>query len=389
MSCKLCKSSNTKVIFDLREIPANQNKVYDTEDSAKNCKTSNIKLEGCNCCGFVFNADFNEDNIDYSGLYDNNQSLSPYFMDYVNSEVHWLIEHEYISDKDTVVEIGCGKGYYIKTLAEKLKDGIYYGFDTSYDGDLNFPDINLVYYLSYFSDKYSHIKPDISICRHVIEHIENPIDFFMSIRKAIPENSLLFLETPDFDWIIENKTYYDICHEHCSYWLTGTLDMALQSSGFDLVESLHGFEGQYLWVVARAVKMPVSLAMPKGQAENLAVNNLNSKEAAAYKELLQKLKQYAQSNNIAVWGAGAKGCCFLNLTDTNRQFFSHVIDINPNKQNKFIGKTAHPIISPEQIRDNTIGAILIMNPNYEKEIQQMLISLEYKGYIFSVTSNIL
>ncbi len=74
--------------------------------------------------------------------------------------------------------------------------------------------------------------------------------------------------------------------------------------------------------------------------------------------------------DIIIWGAGAKGSTFLNLLDPDRKIIKYVIDINPAKQNKFIAHTAHPIYSPDNIKENKIKRILVMNENYKNEIEK-------------------
>jgi hypothetical protein len=57
-----------------------------------------------------------------------------------------------------------------------------------------------------------------------------------------------------------------------------------------------------------------------------------------------------------------------------------LIDINPNKQNKFAAMTGIQIISPETFKQRTATAVLLIaNPNYESEIKNELkgMDIEY------------
>ena len=75
---------------------------------------------------------------------------------------------------------------------------------------------------------------------------------------------------------------------------------------------------------------------------------------------------------LGCWcGAGAKGATFVNLVDPKREYISYLVDINPEKQERYVAKTGHSIISPKHIYDikGKKIYILIMNDNYYKEIQ--------------------
>ena len=75
---------------------------------------------------------------------------------------------------------------------------------------------------------------------------------------------------------------------------------------------------------------------------------------------------------LAVWGAGAKGSTFVNILDKEKKAIQYVIDINPAKQNNFIGGTGHPIFDPDILLKQPVKNILIMNENYTEEIKQQI-----------------
>jgi len=51
---------------------------------------------------------------------------------------------------------------------------------------------------------------------------------------------------------------------------------------------------------------------------------------------------------------------------------SLIIDINPQKQNKFLPGTGHPIIGYHELLKRDIKSVIILNPNYRKEIENLL-----------------
>ena len=52
------------------------------------------------------------------------------------------------------------------------------------------------------------------------------------------------------------------------------------------------------------------------------------------------------------------------------------MDINPHKQGKFLPATGHPVISPEELKDNSPGVVVVMNSIYMDEVQKQLDDLK-------------
>jgi 2-polyprenyl-3-methyl-5-hydroxy-6-metoxy-1,4-benzoquinol methylase len=283
-------------LFCQANVPVNQNVVYKSESDALKAPVGELDIRLNETTGLIYNYAFNPEIVNYSEEYDNNQVCSDYFSDYIDRQIDYLIE-KYISRAATIVEVGCGKGYYIKKIAERLKTCKAYGFDTSYVPDVDkTPSTNLHFYREYYDEKYASLKPDVVISRHVIEHIHNPTDFLQQIRATMPDNALLFLETPDVNWILKNAMVYDFFYEHCSYWNASSMEYALKASGFVPLEIRTEFDAQYMWIVARAAqveKTPVLLNSSKlAETKQICNKFLNARENenAIFKNFLQATK---------------------------------------------------------------------------------------------------
>jgi len=114
MRCCLCQSVDLLRIFSTQDIPVFQNKVYATVSEAQNVMTGNVDLDMCSNCGFVFNAAFNGKVMSYDAQYQNEQAHSPYFQRYLRELVELFAEKRFQELK--IIEIGCGKGYFLEML---------------------------------------------------------------------------------------------------------------------------------------------------------------------------------------------------------------------------------------------------------------------------------
>jgi SAM-dependent methyltransferase len=385
IKCPLCNQLLTdNSFYNILDQPTNQNITYNSIYSALNCKKSDINLVVCDNCGLVFNSEFSDKNLDYSENYDNCNIYSKYYVDYLDNQINYLIKKNYYNNNSLIVEVGCGKGNYLDILADKLNQCSFFGFDTSYEGSLNVKEKNIYFYKKYYPNKDIKLSPNIVICRHVIEHISSPILFLKSIRDSLNIGSYLFLETPDFNWIINNNSLFDIFYEHCNYWTIPSLSNALAYASFKIIEYKTGYNGQYLWIIAQAVEKNNNIEINHNLDIILDFKNKFYYLYNKFSNIIINL--YKLNKKIALWGAGAKGSSFVSLFDPSKQYINCLIDINPNKQNKYIGKTGHKIISPNDIKLNNINYIINLNSNYANEIKELLF-INNMSYIDFVNVN--
>ena len=247
-----------------------------------------------------------------------------------------------------VVEIGCGKAYFLNMLAAAGVDII--GFDPTYEGDS--PKV----IKDFFSDKYSNVKADFIILRHTLEHISAPFKFIKTVAAANNYKGKIFIEVPTFDWIVEHNATEDIFYEHCNYFTLATLQMFFNKS-----TGGHFFNGQYIYVIADLADVKNEIPI-----KNITPYHVKFKERIeTYTELVNS------STAIAIWGAGAKGSTFLNLIDKAGDKVKYVVDINPKKQNRYVGGTGHHIIKPEALQQGSVEDIIVMNNNYLDEIKSI------------------
>jgi len=372
-TCPACGSAGLTLFFELSHVPVHQNLLYATVEVAMQATRGDIALGFCPACGFVTNTAFDPALLNYSADYDNTQCYSPLFSAYISDLADELIQRHNLHNKQ-VVEIGCGKGDFIRMLCERgPNSGL--GFDPSYIGDDTVLGGRLTFIKDFYDERYSHHAGDFFCTRHVIEHIEQPAVMLNSLRRAIGEreNVAIFFETPDVTWILRHAVFWDIFYEHCSLFTPGSLARLYAASGFDTTRAAVVFGDQYMWVegvtaVGRGgqVRVPVESA-----ADTLPlVNDFAARCAARMADsraLLDRLA--ADSKRVALWGAGAKGVTFLNSLSVPAARIPYVVDINARKQGRYIPGTGQQIIAPESLNSYRPDVILVMNPNYLDEIR--------------------
>jgi SAM-dependent methyltransferase len=332
-----------KELYCQSTFPIFQNLTYETVEQAKACITGDIQLVEDLQTGLVFNASFSAEVMQYDANYQNEQALSPRFQQHL-VQVAEIVERG--MGRNSIVEVGCGKGYFLEFLTEKGFD--ITGFDPTYEGS------NPKIIKSYF-DSEARIQSSGLVLRHVLEHIEKPIDFLMKLSSGNARNGRVYIEVPCFDWICQKKAWFDIFYEHVNYFRLSDFQRMFGS----IVDSGHVFGGQYIYVVA--------------ELNSLQQPMIDLEDRVDFPEDFSSGINRHNSAYSAVWGGASKGVIFSLLKARAGQPVDMVIDINPAKQGRYLPVTGLKVRAPadalETLPDD--ATIYVMNPNYIDEIRVM------------------
>ncbi len=331
-------------LYRIDHLPIFQNRMYETPEEAIGCPHGNIRLVQDTETGLIFNVDFNPELMVYDENYQNEQALSQNFRKHLE-RVKDIIGR--VMGHDRLVEIGCGKGYFLESLSDSGFGVI--GFDPAYEGN------NPKVYKKYFESNDGICANGI-ILRHVLEHIKDPLSFLEKVRDANYGSGMVYIEVPCFDWICRHFAWFDIFYEHVNYFRLKDLQNIFGS----IIESGWTFGGQYLYVVADLA----SLRVPKCQNNDLI--NLPI-------DFFVNIEKIRSDGKSAVWGGASKGVIFSLLMQRIGMPVDVVIDINPAKQGKYLPGTGLKVMSPQEgLSWLPPGAtIFVMNSNYLEEIIEM------------------
>lgn len=336
---------NHQVLYKVDRLPVLQNRVFDTVEEAIHCNTGDLVLVQDDNSGLIYNRAFDPALMTYDEHYDNEQSHSAIFQDHL-SDVTGIIQRHF--QQEPIIEIGCGKGYFLEQLSQLGFD--IRGCDPSYTGT------NPAIIPKHFQPNLELNAPNI-LLRHVLEHIPDPVAFLHNVRDSNNGKGKIYIEVPCLQWICDHHAFFDFFYEHVNYFLLGDFSRMFRT----VYESGHLFGGQYLYVVAdlATVQQP----------------NPSSAEPFLFpKDFLTSIHQYQnriQNRKSVIWGGASKGVLFALLMKRQGCNFDCAIDINPNKQQKYLPCTGLQIISPDQavqlLPEDT--DIYVMNSNYLDEIK--------------------
>lgn len=371
--CPLCESRRLLSFVRRERVPVHQNLVCSSLLAARSVARGDLDLVVCEDCGFVFNRAFDLSRLAYGADYDNSQSCSAYFEGYLDDLVNDLVERQGVRNS-TVVEVGCGKGQFLKKLISYPgASNCGFGFDPSYVGPDVGSDGRLMFRRCYYDDACVDVAADVVVCRHVIEHVPEPLALLRSVRAALAHSptARVFFETPCVEWILRNRVVWDFFYEHCSLFSAASLSAAFQRTGFAVSRVDHIFGGQYLWLEARLAADAVVCESAPSKTVLLA-RAYAVDEPRLRKRWLGRLSELKVQGPVALWGAGAKGATLANLIDPECTLIDCVVDLNPNKQRRYLPGTGHAIVAPSELSRRGVRHAVLMNPNYRAENLQLL-----------------
>jgi len=374
--CPGCGGRRLTAALLLPKQPVVLNYRFRTAAEARAVPRRDVHLLQCRGCGLVFNGAFEPEVIPYDSRYENRQGFSPVFRAHVTDLVQRLVRTPGIQG-GRLLEVGCGKGDFLREAARALGAEAD-GYDTSYEGPDAEDDGRVRFQASYVSAGTVQGRYDAVICRHVVEHVAG-IGAFLKELAGIARaagDPLVVIETPRFEWIVENRCLWDVFYEHCNYFTQPTLAHLARLAGFKVVRHSPVFGDQYQWLelrLAKRTKVPTDPGIP-ANARLTTFARLARRQLDA---LTLRIRSGRGRKPWAVWGAGAKGVALVNLLPRLRP--AAVIDSNPAKQGGVLPGTSVPILAPSDPLLGQLGLVVIANPNYAAEIRTDLAKADFTG----------
>ena len=374
-------SSTQKPFLDLPNIPVHVCVLWPTEKAALEAPRGDIQMVLEPETGMATNRVFDERLLAYGEGYENSLGFSEFFQGYIQGFAKDLIARHNLQGKK-VLEVGCGDGDFLKLMVQNgAQSGI--GFDPSYPPGqpTELEDGRIKIHVQPFppSGQDLRIEADLLVCRQVLEHVPDPLNFLTTIRGGLPTDrpTTVAFEVPNIFPTLEEQTSWDIIYEHCTYFSVGSLARLLARAGFRVTFAEETYERQFI-----SVEATTDASVPDRSKEFDDMPLLKEKVAEfdqAWRERLrvwtERLAQAKQERkNIAIWGTGARGINFLNLADPDRTI-GCAIDINPRKHGLHVAGTGQTVSHPDALREFKPDLVIIMNGIYENEIRTSLLEM--------------
>lgn len=375
-----------QLFYEARDVPAHSCVLLDDQPSALAYPVAAIRLVFCGTCGFIQNSSFDASLIDYGQDCEESQAFSGTFQTFATEVAAELIDRFDLHDR-TVLEVGAGKGDFLALLC-RLGPNKGIGIDPGYRTGRAIEELTgrAEMIVDFYSDRYAHLTADLVVCRHTLEHIADVADFtrLLSAGAAATPGGGLFVEVPDTTRVLTEHAFWDIYHEHCSYFTRGSLARLLIESGASPERVWLGFDSQYLLAVAG--EESAGFAAPDDVAATAAlVDGFREGAAGRVASWKASLSEWrAGGERVVMWGGGSKAITFAATVAAGVDVIAEAVDINPYKQGKFLPGTGQEVVAPESLVERPPDVVIVMNSIYVDEIRAQLAHLSLNPEVVSL-----
>ncbi len=363
--CIVCGHSISHELFNPGPQPLAALGLPRTEEEALNSVRYPMEFRSCDICGHVWNVGFEYAKVPYAGDTNLMYNKGDLWKDHMQVLIDKLAENKAMWIESPIIDIGCGDGLFFLQLLKTIPDAKCIGFEPGIEGDkiTEFQCIRDYFIPSRDIKKY---KPSLLVCRHVIEHLENPRDFIAEIAHWCMQYAItpVFLaEVPCFEKALNTGRLSDFLYEHVSNFTLNSLYTLFSTSGFQLLEisRLYGDE------VTVGFFQPHNVALMNHTCGSIKFNSEVKTVLENVKDALDKLP-----GTPILWGGTGRSAAFINIFGLTKDKFPLVVDSDNQKVGLYVPGTGQKICSPEHIVGDPV--IIITTAWRAKDIYNEIIA---------------
>lgn len=388
ISCPACGSDTVRVFYETPQIPVHSVLLFYSRGEAVGYPRGDLRLGLCRRCGFIFNAAYTGEHLEYSSRYEETQGFSATFNAF-HRDLAIRLVHRFGLRGKRVLEIGCGKGEFLHLMCS-IGDNTGVGFDPAYipERDTGEAGDRVRFVRDLYGEKYADVAADFVCCKMTLEHIPDVFRFVRMVRLALERSpqSVVFFQIPDAARVLKERAFWDVYYEHCSYFTDDALRSLFVRAGFAVDEVWTEYDGQVLMIGAHpsASQEWYPAQERLDETVRLAADFARGVEASIDGWRQSLLASQERGEKSVVWGAGSKAVAFLTKLGPEITI-EYAVDVNPHKDGTFLAGTGQKIVGPRFLQEYRPDLVVVMNPVYVREIQASLDELGVRARIRALT----
>lgn len=349
--CLACKGKLVAPLYNPGPMPLFALNLARSRKVAKDSPVYPMNFYVCNYCGHVFNSDF-----DYAKLpYEDDSNLM------YNQGAGWAAHMSHMAailsdgnrEGKTVIDIGAGDGGFLDIINQRNDGTRCIAFEPGVDSE-KCSARGIETYADYFIPQRDirKFKPDILVCRHVLEHLQAPRDFVAEIAyyaNMCEVYPTFIAEVPCITKALDTHRITDFLYEHVSNFTQRSLQVMLETAGWHTNYDYLAYNGE----VAVWVGHPKHLLLEfDKQAKDFRKHSWD----AVYNVRNELKSRRLAGKTIAFWGGTGKSAAFLN---TYRLDGDRVVDSDIFKVGRYVPGTGQEIEDADALLDEPVDVIVI------------------------------
>ncbi len=379
--CPVCASNDNHCFFAQYDVPTQAGRLAATREMALQCELGDLTLRHCPTCSHIWNHSLDPTKLGFDEKYDISLYHSPVYRDYVKQSVERLNSRYHLHGK-TVVEIGCGKGDYLRMLVG-AGIGHAIGFDPTFvDGAFTEEEReHITVFRKYYSQEVEDFRPNLVACRSVLQYMVQPGQFLASLRQSMANqlDTVAYFEVPNGAEVFREKRIWHVMYEVGCFFSAASLARLFRECGFETLDIREGLDGACLEIEAKPAVEPAI-----GNSETMiSIADVAEQVKAfptTYSDVIQKwgarFEMYRRTGKrVVLWAAGMRAISLLVNVPAAADIVPFVVDVNPLRQNHYLPRTGQEIIAPERLPEIRPDVVIVTNPVYATEVHSQLADL--------------
>lgn len=246
--------------------------------------------------------------------------------------------------------------------------------------------INDYFSAAAFRQRFPNSKARAVGCNAMFYDLADPNNFTAEVKGILAPDGLWCIQLSYLPFMLTNMNFYDICHEHLSYYSLAALQKLMERNGLVVVDaSTNAVNGGSLRAFITHAENK-AMQQPSGRANLAALataeQKLRLEEPQTFRDYFGKINELARrvgayldsdiKNGGRVFGLGAstKGNVLLQLFGITKDMMPYISERNPEKVGLRTLGTDFELISEERARGLRPSTMLVLPWYFKKEIVQ-------------------
>jgi len=257
-----------------------------------------------------------------------------------------------------VLEVGCGRGEYLSILAGQGMEAE--GLEHSAESVRHCAESGLTAHRGFMESdavRLPNAPYDAFFLLSFLEHLPDPAAVLRGIAANLSDGAVGLVEVPDFDMIVEQGLFSEFIGDHLFYFTRETLSQLLAVGGFEVLE-------------CQAVWHDYILSATVRKRARKDLSHLLTHRDKVCGELHRFIDRCAPGP-VAIWGASHQALAIVNLADLGGRV-RYVVDSAPFKQGRYTPGSHLPILAPDTLKADPVGAVIVMAASYSDEVARIV-----------------
>jgi len=383
--CRACDSENLVSILDLGDQPLPAEYGLDAKDVLDRFP---LHLRICQDCGLGQLGEYVLPDRIFHDTYPYLSSASEYWVSHAKQFAGEMTDKLSLDMDNLVIELGSNDGYLLSQF-QKLGVSVLGVEPPENTAEIarqaGVPTISKFFGEQLANDilaEYGH--PKLIVVNNVYAHVPDQQDFTRGMAVLADDSTIITIENPSFDILLNNGLFDTIYHEHYSYLTAHSVDAVAKKCGLNLfhVERLptHGGSNRYYLSRSKQPDETVAAVLADEKKSGLFSEDKWKEFSAASTQAMDGLRQWfadqkAAGNVVVGYGAAHKGNTFLNAVGEASKILEYVVDASHEKQGKFLPGSQVPVLAPEKLNSINPTDVLILPWNIAEELTLKIKSL--------------